>query len=122
MAISTARPEVSSGAAPQSTANPGGIAITTVAPLTTPTSVSAGLFIACVDFGDQFQGDYRQIAPQVRCPGGSGGYQSLGLQTIYPVPYALRLQPGTTITGSASIALSGVSNSLYGTGFIGQRI
>jgi hypothetical protein len=98
----------------------GGISIATVGVLPTPTSVSAGLFTTSVDFGDQFQGDYREIEPQVRCPSGSGSYQSLGVQTIYPAPYALGLRPGATITGSVPTALTVVSTALQGTGITGE--
>jgi hypothetical protein len=97
----------------------GGISLGTVAALPSPTGVSAGLFTTYVDFGNQFQGDYREIEPQVRCPSGSGSYQSLGVQVIYPAPYALGLRPGTTISGSAATALSAVSTSLHGTGLVG---
>jgi len=98
----------------------GGISITTVSALPAPTSVSAGLFTTYVDFGDQFQGDYRDIEPLVRCPSGSGSYQSLGIQTIYPAPYALGLRPGTTITGSAATGLTVVSSGVQGTGLMGE--
>ena len=98
----------------------GGILITTVSALPAPTSVSAGLFTTYVDFGDQFQGDYRDIEPLVRCPSGSGSYQSLGVQTIYPAPYALGLRPGTTITGSAATGLTVVSSGVQGTGLMGE--
>jgi hypothetical protein len=98
----------------------GGILLATVGALPAPTSVSAGLFTTYVDFGDQFQGDYRDIEPLVRCPSGSGSYQSLGVQVIYPAPYALGLRPGTTITGSASTALTAISSAPQGTGLWGQ--
>jgi len=98
----------------------GGILLATVGALPAPTSVSAGLFTTYVDFGDQFKGDYRDIEPLVRCPSGSGGYQSLGVQTIYPAPYALGLRPGTTITGSASTGLTVVSSGVQGTGIYGE--
>ncbi len=98
----------------------GGISITTVSALPAPTSVNAGLFTTYVDFGDQFKGDYRQIEPRVRCPSGSGSYQSLGTQVIYGVPYALGLRPCTTITGSASTALTVVSSGVQGTGIYGE--
>jgi hypothetical protein len=98
----------------------GGILIATVGALPAPTSVSAGLFTTYVDFGDQFQGDYRELEPLVRCPSGSGSYQSLGVQTIYPAPYALGLRPGTTITGSASTALTAISTDVQGTGLWGE--
>ncbi len=94
----------------------GGITIMTVAALPSPTAVSAGLITTFVDFGDQFQGDYRQIEPQVRCPAGSGSYQSLGVQVIYPVPYALGLQAGTTLAGPAGNGLWVGSSALPGTG------
>ena len=98
----------------------GGISIATVGALPAPTSVSTGLFTTYVDFGDQFKGDYREIEPLVRCPSGTGSYQSLGVQVIYPAPYALGLRPGTTITGSASTALTVVSSAPQGTGLIAQ--
>jgi hypothetical protein len=97
----------------------GGILLATVGALPALTGVSAGLFTTYVDFGDQFQGDYRGIEPLVRCPTGSGSYQSLGVQTIYPAPYALGLRPGTTIAGAASTALTVVSSAPQGTGLIG---
>src|SRR3972149_605219 len=78
----------------------GGILLATVSALPAPTSVSTGLFTTYVDFGDQFQGDYREIEPLARCPSGSGITQSLGVQTIYPVPSALGPGPGPTLTGS----------------------
>jgi hypothetical protein len=94
----------------------GGTLIVTVDASPLINSVSAGLFTTHVDFGDQFQGDYRYLEPQVRCPSGSGSYQSLGVQTIYPVPYALGLRAGTTISGMAATALTAVSNAPNGTG------
>ena len=94
----------------------GGISLGTVAALPSPTGVSAGLFTTYVDFGNQFQGDYREIEPQVRCPSGSGSYQSLGVQVIYPAPYALGLRPGTTISGSAATGLVVISSAVQGTG------
>jgi hypothetical protein len=97
----------------------GGILLATVSSLPSPTSVSAGLFTTYVDFGDQFKGDYRDIEPLVRCPAGSGSYQTLGVQTIYPAPYALGLRPGTTITGSASTGLTAASSAPQGTGLLG---
>jgi hypothetical protein len=98
----------------------GGILIATVGASTSPTSVSAGLFTTSVDFGDYFQGYYREIEPQVRCPSGSGSYQSLGVQVIYPVPYALGLRAGTTISGTASTALTAISSAFQGTGIWGE--
>ena len=94
----------------------GGILIVTVDASPLINSVSAGLFTTHVDFGDEFHGDYRYLEPLVRCPAGSGSYQSLGVQTIYPVPYALGLRPGANITGSAPTALYTISTAPQGTG------
>jgi len=98
----------------------GGILITTVAALPAVTSVTNGLFTTYVDFGNQFTGDYRNIEPQVRCPTGSGTYQSLGNQVIYPTPYALGLRAGATITGTAATALTAISAAPQGTGLYGE--
>jgi hypothetical protein len=98
----------------------GGISITTVSALPLPTGVSAGLFTTYVDFGNQFKGDYRALEPLVRCPSGSGGYQSLGVQTIYPAPYALGLRPGTIIAGAVNTGLTVNASGMNGTGIFGE--
>jgi hypothetical protein len=77
----------------------GGNLLGTVTAQPSPVAVTNGLFTTYIDFGDQFQGDYRYLEPLVSCPaGGSPSYQSLGLQVIYPSPYALSLRPGAIIT------------------------
>jgi hypothetical protein len=98
----------------------GGLLIATVGSLPALTSVSAGLFTTYIDFGDQFQGDYRQLEPLARCPSGSGVYQSLGVQVIYPAPYALALRPGSTIRGASPTGLTSISTAVQGTGLTGQ--
>ena len=99
----------------------GGISLATVSAVPAQTSVSNGLFTTYVDFGAQFQGDYREIEPQVRCPSGDGAYQSLGVQTIYPVPYALGLRSGATISGMDFTGLKVVSRAEDGTGITGEN-
>jgi hypothetical protein len=81
----------------------GGNLLGTVTPLPLPVVVTNGLFTTSIDFGDQFQGGYRYLEPLVSCPAGSSpSFQSLGLQGIYPAPYALSLRPGAIIESSAT--------------------
>ncbi len=107
---------------------PTGLPITTISALVSPVMVSNGLFIAYLDFGDQFTGDYRAIEPHVRCPNGSGLYQDLPAQVIYPAPYALSLRPGATISGTAATGLTinnmvdADSPSMYANSFTGRAV
>jgi hypothetical protein len=92
-----------------------GILITTVLPIPAPVPVVNGLFVVYLNFGDQFQGDNRAIEPQVRCPAGSGTYQTLDAQVAYPTPYALSLRPGATISGSLTGSALTINNFGAGT-------
>jgi hypothetical protein len=88
-----------------------GISITTVFAEPSPVAVANGLFVAYMDFGDHFKGDYRAIQPRVRCPAGVGLYQTLPDQVIYPVPYAMTLRAGATISGDVASNVLNVTNS-----------
>jgi len=89
----------------------GGYSTETTEPTVVP--VTEGLFTTLIDFEYDliFVGDNRAIEPQVRCPTGSGSFVSLGVQSIYAVPYALSLRPGARIYGTTSQSTLVIENN-----------
>jgi hypothetical protein len=68
--------------------------------------VTDGYFSVDLDFGDVFNGDERTLQIAVRCPAGSGDYDTLnGRVKLYPSLYAL----GATNAAAARVPWSGVT-------------
>ena len=117
-------------------ASSGGNLLGTIPAQPSPVTVTNGLFTTYLDFGDQFKGDDRYLEPLVSCPAGaSPSYQSLGIQAVFPAPYALSLRPGAIIRGtppagypalwvintsSMFLDASIFGDSRYGDGVVGQ--
>ncbi len=79
----------------------GGTLLETATDLPEPTAVNKGLFATNLSFAtNHFTGDYRYIEIRLRCPAGSGTYETLAPRTVlYPAPYALGLRAGTRVIG-----------------------
>jgi hypothetical protein len=69
----------------------------------TNVAVADGLFTVALDFGNNaFNGEARWLQIGVRCPAGSGAYMPLTpRQALTAAPYALSLQPGAVVKGTA---------------------
>ncbi len=79
------------------------------------TFVSNGLFTVVLDFGNVFTGDARWLDVALRCPAGSGAYTSLTpRQPLTAMPYALGLQPGAVISGTAPTGLKVINSGAAG--------
>ncbi len=100
----------------------------------TETAVTGGLFTVQLDFGAaSFVGEARWLEIGVRCPAGSGSYDSLSpRQALTPAPYALYAltAPWSGLAGvpadlldgddvGSGWALTGNVSTTYGTDFIG---
>jgi hypothetical protein len=69
----------------------------------TNVAVADGLFTVALDFGNHaLNGDARWLQIGVRCPTGSSAYTTLSpRQSLTAAPYALSLQPGVVVKGTA---------------------
>ena len=73
-------------------------------------TLTDGFFSAGVDFGSgAFDGEGRQLQVLVRCPAGSGSYETLSpMVSLEAAPYAHSLRPGAQISSSTAGELSAV--------------
>lgn len=81
--------------------------------------VTDGLFAVQLNFGaDQFRGQARWLASSVQCPGDPAA-TDLGREPLTAVPYALSLQPGSTIENPTGNGLRGIANTASRAGVVG---
>jgi len=74
-------------------------------PVNADVAVADGLFTVALDFGaDSFTGSARWLEVAVRCPGDAGASTLDPRQALTAAPYALSLQPGAVISGTAFAA------------------
>jgi hypothetical protein len=75
------------------------------------TQVTNGIFTIIMDFGDQYQGNYRYLETLVSCPSSaSPSYTTLPRQLLTAAPYAIGLRPGATINSDLSSPMFNVMN------------
>jgi len=80
--------------------------------ITTTVSVSAGLFTASLDFGDDaFDGDARWLGVRVKCAG-DATYADLGRQALTAAPYALYARSTGALQGYPVTAASPALNQV----------
>lgn len=85
--------------------------------------VENGLFTVLLDFGaTAFEGSARWLDVSVRPGDSSGAYTPLGRQELTPVPYALTLRPGATISGTVANGHALEVVNRYDSGTIGSAL